>query len=88
MHTVGIPGLAALASLKRPGNTVCCAEGQEGIPGLAALASLKQRNHQLSLRLSAEDSGACCPGLIEAEGYASTNVIGERGFRGLLPWPH
>ena len=60
-----IPGLAALASLKQIphadfGNL------PTWIPGLAALASLKPIMCPLIVVPKAMDSGACCPGLIEA----------------------
>ena len=62
----GIPGLAALASLKRASVYVCFVELVKGIPGLAALASLKLRKPTDQSSPSTRDSGACCPGLIEA----------------------
>ena len=67
-----IPGLAALASLKLK-NLCCCVVDATRIPGLAALASLKRLIVvAVQLCLPGEDSGACCPGLIEARFFPSS----------------
>ena len=62
----GIPGLAALASLKQNREKVSVDAFVPRIPGLAALASLKRSQFPYQMTDSLMDSGACCPGLIEA----------------------
>ena len=64
----GIPGLAALASLKHKFARVG-KFGKGRIPGLAALASLKLRSYRAIASRLGPDSGACCPGLIEANDF-------------------
>ena len=66
MERSGIPGLAALASLKQPKRHFLRPDLRKGIPGLAALASLKLPRRPEPVDPEQRDSGACCPGLIEA----------------------
>ena len=73
----GIPGLAALASLKRSIAGSVIGAGI-GIPGLAALASLKPEGSTTRLHSDSTDSGACCPGLIEA---GKERASYDRAFR-------
>ena len=83
---IRIPGLAALASLKRFGS-VNITDFRSRIPGLAALASLKRIHH-----VWPDFSRSGIPGLAalaSLKPFAMDSLsTGKRGFRGLLPWPH
>ena len=82
-----IPGQPAPASLK-PHQFFLAARRVGGIPGQPAPASLKRKSKEILKAGSGMNSGAACPGLIEA---ISERLIALRRvleFRGSLPRPH
>ena len=83
----GIPGQPAPASLK-PGRGADADSRRLRIPGQPAPASLKRAAAD-SIRLSEiGNSGAACPGLIEATVGTDEADAPADEFRGSLPRPH